>query len=76
MVLNVTSITLMITVMFQNKTSHKTCDFMDAFSYDKAKFKISQLKRKLFQRTQESHEAVDAIESYMPLTSVPRVRIC
>lgn len=26
--------------------SHKMCDFMDAFSYEKAKFKISQLEGK------------------------------
>lgn len=58
MVLNATSITLMITVMFQNVTGQKTCDSMDSFSHDKAKVKGSQLKRKTFRRTQNLHEAV------------------
>jgi hypothetical protein len=48
--------------MFQNVTSHKMCEFMDTFSYDKAKFKLSQLKRKIFQKVQSIHEAVNPIK--------------
>lgn len=54
MVLNATSITLMITVMFQNVTGQKTCDCMDSFSHDKAKVKVSQLKRKNIPKNTES----------------------